>query len=103
MALLGASSSCQHPKHAARRRQIVLTDDGMFVRAEDANAPAVGKAPLMPRTLLIAALIVLALALPASALADPGLIDHVSQGPAGGNAAVHVDQGRLSNDGRCTE
>jgi Tol biopolymer transport system component len=55
----------------------------------------------MPKNLLIAALAVLALALPASALADPGVIDHVTQGPAGGNANVQNDQGRISDDGRC--
>src|SRR4051812_29306342 len=56
----------------------------------------------MPRTslaLLIA--LIAAVALPASALADPGVIDRASQGPAGGNGAAHVDQGRLSADGRC--
>lgn len=55
----------------------------------------------MPRSLLISALAVLALALPASALADPGVIERVTQGPAGGNANVQNLQGNISDDGRC--
>src|SRR4051794_10394430 len=55
----------------------------------------------MPRThhvvLLAAALLSLFL-VPAAAMAA---IDHVSQGPAGGNGPTHVDQGRVSADGRC--
>src|SRR3954451_24965473 len=56
----------------------------------------------MPRTrFLLLIVLIAAVALPASALADPGAIDRVSQGAAGGNGAAHVDQGRLSADGRC--
>jgi methylglyoxal synthase len=58
----------------------------------------------MPRTsraLLLAVLILAALALPASAMADPGVIERVSQGPAGGSGPAHVQEGRLSSDGRC--
>lgn len=54
----------------------------------------------MPRILTLTALL-FCLALPATAMATPGVVDRVSQGPSGGNGPTHVDQGRLSADGRC--
>jgi Tol biopolymer transport system component len=54
----------------------------------------------MPRILILTALF-FSLALPAAAMAGPGVIDRVSQGPSGGNGPTHVDQGRISADGRC--
>jgi methylglyoxal synthase len=34
-------------------------------------------------------------------MAGPGVVERVSQGPSGGNGDVHVDQGRVSSNGRC--
>jgi hypothetical protein len=56
----------------------------------------------MPRILILTALL-LCLVLPAAAMASPGVIDRVSQGPAGGNGPAHVNQGNVSSDGRCVE
>jgi methylglyoxal synthase len=56
--------------------------------------------PITRAALLVTALL-LFVALPASAMAAPGVIDRVSQGPAGGNGPTHVDQGMASADGRC--
>src|SRR3954453_9786805 len=50
---------------------------------------------------LLIATVLATLAIPAAALADPGVIERATLGPAGGNANVQNDQGRLSDDGRC--
>jgi hypothetical protein len=57
----------------------------------------------MPRTraLLAVTAVLASLAVPASAMADPGVIERATQGPAGGNGNFSVDQGQLSEDGRC--
>jgi methylglyoxal synthase len=83
---------------------VIPQEDRRFVRREDANAPEMADSACMPRTsraLLLAVLVLAALALPASAMADPSVVDHVSQGPVGGNGPVHHQQGYLSDDGRC--
>src|SRR3954464_7815744 len=53
------------------------------------------------RPALIFTALLLFVALPASAMAAPGVIDRASQGPAGGNGPAQVDQGNVSADGRC--
>src|SRR3954469_25117291 len=53
------------------------------------------------RPALIFTALLLFVALPASAMAAPGVIDRVSQGPSGGNGPGQVDQGDVSSDGHC--
>jgi methylglyoxal synthase len=58
----------------------------------------------MPRThriVFLAAALLSLFVLSASAVAAPGAIDRVSQGPSGGNGPTDVQQGSVSADGRC--